>query len=164
MEEVSSGQCRSWCFTMNNPTQLLVLDKEVKYIVYQLEKAPTTGTPHYQGFVLFHKRKSSLKNVKEILARCGAPGCNVRRCRGSNADNEAYCTKEDTRVDGPWRLGEPDTPGKRTDLDALKADLDSRKPLSEIADCHFGSFIRYSNGISKYRVLRAEVRDWETKV
>jgi len=47
---------RHYCFTLNNPTpeeRNALASLECVYIVYGNEIAPTTGTPHLQGFVIF---------------------------------------------------------------------------------------------------------------
>lgn len=49
---------RAWCFTSNNYTdedELLIysLVEHCSYVIVGRETAPTTGTPHYQGFIYF---------------------------------------------------------------------------------------------------------------
>jgi len=65
----------SWVFTTNNPLPEWIhmlhqcVDTYggiVKYIIFQGETAPATGTPHLQGFLQTH-RKMSLKQVKDAL-------------------------------------------------------------------------------------------------
>lgn len=58
----------------------------------------------------------------------------------------------------------PGTPGERSDLKKLKADIDAGMLLPDIADNHFGQFIRYRNGINAYKLLRTEPRQWQTEV
>lgn len=69
--------CKSWCF--------------------QQEECPTTLKKHFQG-------RFSLK-VKERIS--GAikkfPGCSLSITCDENKDNNFYVTKEDTRIDGPWK-------------------------------------------------------------
>lgn len=54
-----STRSRGWVFTVNNYTdddivKLRELSKECSYLVFGYETAPTTGTPHLQGFARFH--------------------------------------------------------------------------------------------------------------
>lgn len=63
----------NWRFTLNNWRQedfefldKLHLDGKVKYIIYGKEIAPTTGTPHLQGFLQLPK-KLRLGGVKKLL-------------------------------------------------------------------------------------------------
>ena len=61
-----SKQNVNWVFTINNPTE----DDNpqrwdgVRYLVYQKEKGKE-GTQHYQGYVVFEKKKS-LGGVKYV--------------------------------------------------------------------------------------------------
>ena len=57
-------QARDWCFTINNPVQseqefleYLKTVSDLRYAVFQRERAPETGTEHYQGYFEFNKPK-----------------------------------------------------------------------------------------------------------
>jgi len=79
---------RNFIFTYNNyPNFELVDNIACKYIAYSEEVAPTTGTPHLQGYIAFHNAKT-LEAVRRIL-----PGCHIEVMRGSIAENENYCSK-----------------------------------------------------------------------
>lgn len=72
-----------------------------------------------------------------------------------------YCTKEKTRIRGPWRFGQvnpecSDTgrrQGSRTDIALLKESVQSGKPLLDIWDRHFDTMLRYDRAIGRYRHL-----------
>lgn len=54
---------RGWCFTINNYTELDVaqvkaLEEPSSAIIAGYEVAPTTGTPHIQGYVYFLNQRS----------------------------------------------------------------------------------------------------------
>jgi len=115
---------KNWCFTLNNPTEqetaklLSYEDDDVRtgaaitYIVFQYEEAPTTGTPHYQGYVQFAQRKRHT-----YLERVISPRMTHKVAKGNAAQNKVYCTKEESRLDGPWEFGTPTGgQGKRTDI------------------------------------------------
>jgi len=57
---------RNYCFTSysfpNSPT---IDVKDVKYYIYQLEKCPTTGNMHFQGYIELTKvmRFTALKKI-----------------------------------------------------------------------------------------------------
>ena len=61
-----------WCFTLNNPTSRdrrnLFQGKEgfLSYAIYQQEIAPTTGTPHLQGYLIL-KFSKPLSFVNKLL-------------------------------------------------------------------------------------------------
>jgi len=160
-----SIQSKSWCFTLNNPAEakLLVMDDMVQYLVYQRERAPETGTEHYQGW-MFLKTKRSFSVAKEILSRIGAEGAHLERCRGSPKQNYAYATKVESRIDGPFELGDKPFQGCRTDLEELRLDLIAGHSIAEISERHFSAFIRYHRGIREFKRLRETRRSWKTKV
>lgn len=131
---MSTGGGRNWVFTRQvtdlekEQLQLLLedMDKEdifkfqeksdlIKYIIFQLEEAPTTGQWHLQGFVnLSQSRKMSY--IKKIIGN----NPHVERAHDVAASIE-YCKKESTRLYGPWEYGNVKLvgAGKRTDLISL---------------------------------------------
>jgi len=79
---------RNFVFTYNNyPDTKLVDELNCKYIAYSEEVAPTTGTPHLQGYVTFNSAKT-LAAVRTLLI-----GCHVEVMLGSIAQNEDYISK-----------------------------------------------------------------------
>lgn len=74
--------------------------------VFQQERAPNpaedneTDGLHYQGkFAL--KEKMRLKQVKDALGEIGA-NIHLSPEHGTDEEGNFYCTKEETRVAGPW--------------------------------------------------------------
>jgi len=93
---------KNWCFTFNNPNEQLVFHPDVtQYAVWQLERGEQ-GTLHFQGYVEF-KESKRLAGVRKALG--GNP--HVESRRGTQAQAIAYCSKEGSRVLGPWKFGEP---------------------------------------------------------
>ena len=86
-------------FTINNYEGLVTeedrLALDARYIVFQEEVAPTTGTPHLQGYIEFNKpvRMSHIHNVLHDAS--------LQPAHGTPQQCKDYCTKEDTRVGGP---------------------------------------------------------------
>lgn len=91
------SKSRNWVFTLNNYT-----DEEVthlrneenvpdlyRYICWGFETAPSTGTPHLQGYVVF-KNLVRMQTVKTAL---GAPRIHVQPMRGTLEQNRDYCNK-----------------------------------------------------------------------
>lgn len=83
------------------------------YIVFQMEKCPTTGRYHFQGYMQFEKNQHLATVYKKNPIRKDPDGnllsgAWLRVCRGSSDQNVAYCTKEDTRVSPEymWEFGE----------------------------------------------------------
>jgi len=85
-----SSRYRSWCFTKNNYA-LSDCDSitriPCRYVIIGEEVAPTTGTPHLQGYISFDNAKS-FSSVAGLL-----PGCHLLVARGSAAQNTVYCSK-----------------------------------------------------------------------
>ena len=86
------SQGKNWCFTLNNPVQsdhedLAVVD--CKYLIYGDELAPSTGTPHLQGYIVF-KTNKRLAAVKAVMP----PRIHLELARGSTEQNVQYCTKD----------------------------------------------------------------------
>lgn len=107
---------RAWVFTWNNPTTNVLfpdgLSNGVQYLIYQEERAPNTGTRHLQGYIYFKNTKTR-SAVSKLTYRLpsGAkfsPFAHAWLAPAvSTAEkNKAYCAKSESRVDGPWELGE----------------------------------------------------------
>lgn len=112
---------RKWCFTLPNYTEE-ELDKisgiECLYLIYGQEIAPTTNTPHLQGFIIFKSQKR-LTTLKKFLERA-----HWEVAKGSVEQNITYCSKEDP---SPYERGDrPVTKSKRIKIDTknmLESDL-----------------------------------------
>lgn len=111
------------------------------FLVYQKEIAPTTNTPHYQGYVEF-KEKITLAGVKKCLGDKTAH-CEVRKGTQEQAIN--YCTKVETReLDTvPQRFGTPKTPGARNDLDAMVDAIENGYTSVEMLHTFRGNALRH---------------------
>lgn len=110
---------RRWCFTLNNWTEeecdkLSGLDCE--YLIYGFENAPSTGTPHLQGYVVFKNARSfnSLHNFNERI--------HWEEARFDHEFCINYCSKNDPN---PYEKGvRPITKHTKIDIKKeLKADL-----------------------------------------
>lgn len=83
-----------WCFTLNNYTeeQIGSIGSKIKEVCdrggFGKEIAPTTGTPHLQGFISF-------KTKGRPIECFGIPEIRWFKCRGSLQQNVDYITKDD---------------------------------------------------------------------
>lgn len=168
-------QARGWCFTINNPSAAEKtlfpdgLTAGVDYCVYQIERGEQ-GTEHVQGFVYLSKKKN-FNFIRKIVWHnaedtpvYGFARAHLTQARGTPAQNKTYCTKIDTRIDGPWELGEcpVQTKGKRTDLDDACDIALSGRPLTEIAPA---TYTRYHRGIRALIELHRKPQNrFDTKV
>ncbi|QIK03942.1 replication-associated protein [Northern red-backed vole stool-associated alphasatellite 129] len=98
-----------WCFTLNNPGENRIpFDaKIVQYLCYQLEEG-ASKTPHYQGFIQFVDKKTTLKRAKLFLG----DRCHLEAMKAKDPmDAIRYAKKDEGRLDGPWEEGQLLVPG-----------------------------------------------------
>ena len=80
---------KRWCYTINNPTAPPPpLEEESSYHVYG-EEVGESGTPHYQGFIIFKKPKR-LNQVKALIE----PRGHYEVAKGKNSQAADYCKKD----------------------------------------------------------------------
>jgi len=84
------------------------------YAVFQLESCPQTGRRHVQGYVRFSQ------SIRMGALQRAMPGGHFEGAKAKEAENIKYCSKDESRVDGPWSYGEPAQPGKRSDLATVR--------------------------------------------
>lgn len=147
---------RGYCFTIHlhndqtnedAPNPLLTeLPDGVRYAVWQQERGGNTNRLHYQGYIQFNS-PVRMSKVKEIL-QCN--WAHVERQRGSDAQASNYGMKDDTRVDGPWTLGEMSTQGKRYDLLKVVDMVKAKRSFADIANECPVEWIRMNKGIKEY--------------
>lgn len=149
------ARSNQWVFTLNNPEALLDLDDpRIIYYIYG-EETGDSGTYHFQGLIHLNTR-IRLTAIKKII-----PGAHFEVQRGSNEEAIAYCKKEGD----PFLIHEWGTPlsgkGARNDLLEVKAKLDKGASNMEIADAHFGSWVRYNKSFELYRSMKVPKRNLE---
>lgn len=91
-----SLKTRAFCFTLNNYTSTeyawlfdpVHLGVVYSYLVCGKEVAPTTGTPHLQGYVYFKHQKTLAAASKFI------PRASLRAAGGDAEANYIYCSKD----------------------------------------------------------------------
>lgn len=141
-------QGKYWCFTLNNYTQADIehlhdLAPAVDYLIFGKETAPTTGTPHLQGYVAF-KTNKRLAAAKTALS--ANPGLHLERKASNSSHQQAadYCKKDGDFEE--YGVLPTDSSGKRSDWDRYKewvVDL-GRLPTKRELVAHFpGLFARY---------------------
>jgi len=119
---------RSYCFTLNNYTAQEVDEiksTHCRYIIFGKEVAPSTGTPHLQGYIYFDDKKS-MKSVHKLK---GWSRTALTAAKGDADQNKSYCTKEATEI---YERGDKPSQGKRTDLDQIYSDIKNGVSVDEI--------------------------------
>lgn len=154
------SQAKHWMFTLNNPTvesDYVIRALPYQYLIYSYEIA-STGTVHIQGYVSFKSAKKLAFMTKHL------PGAHFETRRGSHQQAKDYCSKTSdlTFLDGPYEFGDdsdiPQKSGARTDLVGLKADIDGGSKIDDIANNHFGAFLRFEKGIRSYMDITSKDR------
>lgn len=110
-------KARNWIFTDyggGNPKLWNELPKGVKYVTHQLEKCPTSGRLHVQGYL-------QLEKPQQVTFLQKLRKCSWMIAKGSLASNQKYTQKGPTSVSDPVVLGTPSKQGQRTDLVAFRA-------------------------------------------
>lgn len=122
--------------------------------MYQVEIGES-GTRHFQGYIEMSKpcRPSKFKELK---------GAHFEKAQGTPEQCKDYCTKEDTRAEGPFEFGEiSEGQGQRSDLISLRdAVRDGRRGRELFDDDAIASAaIRYGRGVeSMARAYQSAVR------
>lgn len=140
------SRARNWCITINNPQPeeraVFVSERfraKIKYYIYQVESGEN-GTPHIQGYVCFNSQ------IRQHQVKAFFPRAHLEIARGKPADNKAYCSKEDGRIDGPYEYGDlPEGQGRRSDLKEFRTAV-LNEELSEL-----DMYDRYPDVVAKYR-------------
>lgn len=144
------SRSRSWCFTINNPTDDDLKDikswqtRGASYVIFQIE---CVTTEHIQGYAEFTE-SLTLGSVRQYSRRA-----HWEPRRGTQSDAITYCTKAESRIVGPVELGVRSQQGKRTDLESSYQILKSGGSMYEVMEAAPASFIRYHKGLDKVAQL-----------
>jgi hypothetical protein len=154
-----SRQAKHYCFTINNFTDdeqrtLTALGTElpydIKYLIFGEEEGEQK-TPHLQGYISFHKRKT-FNTVKRIISQ----RCHLEIAKGSPLQNKDYCSKgENIQEFGDLPAGQ----GARTDLVQVAEACKRGDSLKEIAETYPSAALRYSTGIIRLKQVYQQGRD-----
>lgn len=153
---------RRYCFTLNNYTNddwnTLSNNDFTTYICMAKEIAPSTQTPHLQGYFELKNAKtiSAIKKLLEINNIHLEPAI-------ANAEkNKSYCSKSimiDVDSDKWFEKGEYKCQGKRSDLEAIaELAMNTKISIKEVANEFPTEFIKYHKGIERLRYLQYEHR------
>lgn len=146
----------NFCFTYNNYTQdgenslKAWLVENTKYAVFGHEVAPTTGTPHLQGFFSLKKQSRTSTLQKKFLDL--AISLSLLYANGNAEQNLAYCTKADPN--NYFEHGEikKTGQGKRSDLeDVAQYIKEASRTIEDVAENFPVQFIKYNRGLKDFK-------------
>lgn len=154
----------NYCFTYNNYTEegeeelKSWLVSFAKYAIFGHEIAPTTGTPHLQGYMSLIK-KSTMQAIQNKLQKL-AVKLSLIFASGTAAQNRVYCTKDEKF----WEHGELNitghVPKKETVNDIYKEAMDApnlEKAMLVIAEKRPRDYALFSDTIERsLRKLKPE--------
>lgn len=157
----------NWVFTLNNPeSNELPENSDIKFCVWQREQGES-GTEHLQGYVEFKSRHR--------LARCKKwlPRAHWEVRRGTAEQARDYASKEETRLAGPWTVGEftPSHQGRRTDL-SRAVEILRTGGLFKVAREEPETFVKFHRGLQALEGASRPVprdggfepRPWQSRV
>lgn len=154
---------RNFEFTHNNYTQEdinKILNWKCQYVVIGEEIAPTTGTPHLQGYVQF---KSSVLWKTVTNKKNKDYGFIDKWCKVS----ERRCPIEYCKKDGKYHEnGSPKAQGNRSDLNDLKDRiLNNETTVSDLLVEDANVYHQYGRTLEKLEDLknRKKFRKWMTE-
>jgi len=155
-------QARDWCFTVNNPVQteeqfLTYLDSlkesdDLRYAVFQREKAPDTGTEHYQGYFEFTQPKwfTTIRNY--LSEKTIGVQAHVQQRRKKRSQAREYCMEPETRISPQYyETGKFVEDGERTDLNDMIVDIEGGMTNMELSRKHGNRYVAVRAWVDEYR-------------
>lgn len=154
-----------WTYFLQDDDDIFRLDEAIQRIrngphfrgmCYQLERTPSTDREHLQGYTEY----SSPRRIASLRQEY-PPTTHIECARGNRSSCVEYCTKQDTRIEGPWcdevlREKKMGSQGNRTDITALGQSIMSGSiSKTQLAMDDPGAIIRYPRGISELYSIRS---------
>lgn len=162
---------KNWVFVLNNWTEEEVVSVDalvagevsgVKFLMYSKETAPTTGTPHLQGYLQMVK-KCRLPALKALM-----PRANFILAKGSLASQYEYIGKA-----GPINeFGTPTQKGERCDMDMFKDAVKEGSTLKRLREDCSEVCAKYPRFVREYladhtpppEITVHPLRDWQSSL
>lgn len=123
--------------------------QHMKYAVWQIEACPDTGRRHVQGFFSL-KKKKRLTGVQALFPGMGP---HLEVAVGSVDANYAYCTKEESRVDGPYEEGTRPKKGTAKLFEDMWASMKAGRGMYDVVDespglLRYPKSLRFAQGLA----------------
>lgn len=163
---------RAWCFTFNNwethqPDAWDKFKQLGDYGCVAPEVAPTTGTPHLQGYLYFQNKKTKGKLIKLF------PKCSFRPANGNAKENRQYIFGPYDDGNGKHKDFNPEAiewgsmpmQGARADLDSLRDQIQNGTKVDDIAIENPFMYHQYGRTLNKIEdlMMRKKFRTEMTK-
>jgi len=164
---------KNWVFTINHPTPqekddldylavaLNRVNVHANYIIFQLEEGEQ-GTPHYQGYIQFSKRRT-FTQVKAVVGQ----RAHIEVAKGTPLHNKTYCSKE-PRLESTFEYGEMSGgQGKRNDIldfvNSFREKQLSTRDIIEQHPCILARYPRFVNTISTFYSTERRLSTFNTR-
>lgn len=125
--------------------------------IFQQEEGNETGYPHFQAFLQLTS-PVHMKTLKNKLKKAGFDDAHIEMRKGTVRDCVDYCSKEETRVAGPWKGGDIDLKNKqgdRADIKELRQQIMDGASVSEVLlNDEDGKAARYTRYLSELATAR----------
>lgn len=135
----------------------LIEDTGARYYMFQGERCPETGKPHFQFFIYYTNQRSLRAVQRKLRGSHVEPAANV-------AASIRYCSKEDTRILGPFEFGTIPSQGRRDDIETAMQSVSDQATERQLYERHPNTMVRYGRGIIRFRQLILPVRDRKSYV
>lgn len=145
------SRSKNWCFTIQIDAKEAKIDwkegiNHLVYCIYQIEQAPTTGQLHMQGYI-------HLDQIEALtyMKRHYDDGAHWEICKGSPKQNIAYCTKSESRINGPFIIGDEKniiSQGQRNDLKEMVEAKVNGAGWTEMVNQYGDQYIKMFKGIN----------------
>lgn len=167
-------------YDVSEESKKKLLSLNVKLMVFQLEECPTTKKQHFQGYMEFNNPMP----FNQIKRQFPSIHLIKRAPKASALHNYTYCTKDESRISGPFIKGDwapilqkkkVNNQGKRNDLkiDLLIKDISEGKPYKELIMTYSAIFLKSKQAFDVYyeqykpqKVLKIEINlyNWQKEV
>jgi len=159
MTDDKEGQSAAWVFTINNPENDSFQNIPHKYMIWQIELGKE-GTTHVQGYIVFLS-KTRFSTIKKLFLEYGEHKPHLEIRRGKHSEAKGYCSKKDTRIDGPYESGDdsdiPEGQGTRSDMIDIRNKIDQKIPEKVIWQENFSSYTRYYKAFREYKKVTRDI-------
>lgn len=150
----------NYCFTYNNYTPdgeeklKSWLAENTKYSVYGHEIAPTTGTPHLQGYLSLKTKSGMTTTALQKKFQSLGISLTLLHAKGNAEQNLAYCTKADPT--GYYEHGniKKTGQGKRSDLEEVVTFIkETPRTIEEVAETFPIQYVKYNRGLKDFKAV-----------
>lgn len=146
---------RGWCFTINNYDDAdiafcMSLYEEIiecSYLIIGFESGTKNSTKHIQGYVYF-AQPWRLARIRELFDNIHIEAQKSK----TNVAAYAYCMEEGDY----YEIGDRPRQGHRTDLEVIKHDIQTGRPMIAIAENYFSQWCQYRRAFDEYKNMKTK--------